>query len=158
MHVQSDVMSGTGRQQLLETGALLHRRSLFRPFQRRICTAVNCAAAALAQGEVHQMTRRDIMLLSTAMLSYQASNPKVTLRDDPTSFASRLKVLAGPVYSHMPHADAALSSCAFAGLARLQYQMTCVMHRKAVQLGFPAALQTSSILHSQSQYCFPGKP
>ena len=57
------------------------------------------------------MTRRDIMLLSTAMLSYQASYPKVLSQDDPRSNALNSQGLDLTLQSHMPHAGAARTTC-----------------------------------------------
>ena len=85
MHVKLNAMSGTVGGTLIDTGSLRHRHNAFKPSKRPSCAGVSCAAAVLAEGEACQMTRRDVMLLSTAILSYQASRPQVFQQNVPST-------------------------------------------------------------------------
>ena len=111
MHAQSDVLSSTARHTLLDSGSLRYRRYAFKALKQPSCTGSICAAAAIAEEEACQMTRRDLMLLSTAMLSFQVSTPKVYVK----IFCHHCMVLDRSdmvLKCRMPHAYAVLfASC-----------------------------------------------
>ena len=77
MQGQMHAMSGATRQSQLSTGSASHQQRAFKPFKFPTCAASSAAAGIPARQGACGPTRRDMMLLGAAMLSYQASYPNV---------------------------------------------------------------------------------
>lgn len=151
-------MSGTTRQSQLSTGSASHQQRTFRPFKHPTCAASSAAAAAIpAQQGACGPTRRDMMLLGAAMLSYQASYPNVRYCYSSTPLA--LQISAPFSTNFVPHAAMQMLN------SWLEACHTCkgrdanlfTLRRKAKLQGLPAILPIFSPPHSQSLYSFPEK-